>query len=75
MMPASFKMSEVISIIRKNLKIGRDQGLFLLAQGKHVMKANASLVTMYDKYKDQDGFLYIVYAEENIYGWWLYNNR
>ena len=68
MMPASFKMSEVMSIIRKNLKVGKDQGIFLLAEGKHMLKANASLVTMFEKYKDEDGFLYVMYAEENIYG-------
>eukprot|EP00350_Pseudokeronopsis_sp_OXSARD2_P012279 CAMPEP_0170568034 /NCGR_PEP_ID=MMETSP0211-20121228/80875_1 /TAXON_ID=311385 /ORGANISM="Pseudokeronopsis sp., Strain OXSARD2" /LENGTH=34 /DNA_ID= /DNA_START= /DNA_END= /DNA_ORIENTATION= len=32
------------------------------------MKSNASLVSMYDKYHDEDGFLYILFAEENIYG-------
>ena len=32
------------------------------------MKQSASLPEMYDKYKDEDGFLYIVYAEENVYG-------
>lgn len=68
MMPSSFKISEVISIIRKNLKIGKDQGIFLLARGKHILKANSSLISMYDNYKDEDGFLYILYAEENIYG-------
>lgn len=68
MMPQSFKVNEVMSIIRKHLDMGRDQGLFLLAQGKHIMKSSASLDTLYEKYKDEDGFLYILYAEENIYG-------
>ena len=68
MMPASFKMSEVMSVVRKHLEMGRDQGLFLLAQGKHMMKPSSTLLSMYDKYKDEDGFLYVLYAEENVYG-------
>ena len=34
-----------------------------------MVKPNAPLEEIYNKYKDQDGFLYLVYAEENIYGW------
>ena len=43
-------------------------GIFLLAEGKFMMKQSASLKEMYDKYKDEDGFLYLIYAEENVYG-------
>ena len=61
-------MSEVQTIIRKNLNIGREQGLVIFAQGKHMMKTNATLQQMFDQYQDEDGFLYLLYAEENIYG-------
>ena len=44
--------------------------MVMLAAGKHLMKHDAMLSDIYEKYKDQeDGFLYIVYAQEQIYGW------
>ena len=34
-----------------------------------MVKPSAKLEEVYQKYADNDGFLYLVYAEENIYGW------
>lgn len=67
-MPATFRVGEVTTIIRKKLHMGREQGLFLLADGKHIMKQNASLMEIFEKHQDEDGFLYIVYAHEKVYG-------
>ena len=68
-MPRSFTIGEVLSIIRSKLNLRREQGLVLVVCGKYMLKANAILSDIYDIYKDQDGFLYLIYAEENIYGW------
>ncbi len=67
-MPATYKVGEVIKIIRKKLNLERDQGLFLLANGRYIMKQNSALLEMHDRFKDEDGFLYLIYAEENVYG-------
>ncbi len=61
-MPVGFQVGEVITIIRKKLNLSRDQGIFLLANGKHLMKPSQPLVEAYEKYCDEDGFLYVVYA-------------
>lgn len=71
-MPSTFKVSEVMAIVRKKLQLNRDEhlGMILLADGKHLMKSDASLSDIYQKYHDKDdGFLYIVYALEQVYGW------
>ncbi|MFN9907844.1 MAG: hypothetical protein ACK56F_17230 [bacterium] len=47
----------------------QQQGIILLADGKHLMKHDELLTNIYEKYRDkQDGFLYIVFAEEQVYG-------
>ena len=62
-------MSEVQMIIRKKLKIEKDQSLFLLVNnGKDIVKANEDLETVYSKYRDTDGFLYVFYTEEKVFG-------
>ena len=40
----------------------------LLAQGKFVPKQSDKLWNVYDAYRDADGFLYLNYTEENIFG-------
>ena len=40
-----------------------------MAAGKYVLKQGNIIDDVYQKHKDDDGFLYLVYAEENIYGW------
>lgn len=75
-MPNTFKVSEVLTIIKKKLHIARDQqqGIVLLADGKYLMKHDSPLSDIYQKYKDaDDGFLYIIYAEEQIYGWFWFD--
>ena len=69
LMPRTFMISEVQMIVRRKLNIKKEQGLFMMVNdGKEMIKANESLEGVYDKYKDQDGFLYILYTQENIYG-------
>ena len=40
----------------------------LFAQGKFIMKQNNLLVDMFERYKDADGFLYVIYTGENTLG-------
>ena len=40
-----------------------------MASGKYILKTSSMIGDVYEKFKDEDGFMYLVYAEENIYGW------
>ena len=75
-MPRDFTMAEVMNVIRGKITAasGEDEahnkstGLMLLAQGKFVPKQSDRLWNVYDAYRDTDGFLYLQYTEENIFG-------
>lgn len=71
LMPNTFKMSEVLTIIKKKLHLasGEPQGLILFAEGKHMLRMEDKIAEVFERYRDQeDGFLYIVYAAEQVYG-------
>ena len=68
MMPKAFSVGEVLAVLRQRLELNREEGLVLFTNEKYMMRPNNKLQDVYDKYKDEDGFLYLVYAEENIYG-------
>ena len=55
-------------MIRKKLKIEKEQALFFLINGKKSLSGDNSMQEIYNKYKNDDGFLYIAYAGEEIWG-------
>ena len=56
------------SLIRKRLNMDKEDALFFLVNGKKVLSGNETIQDIYDKYKDEDGFLYIAYASEEVWG-------
>lgn len=68
-MPASFQIAEVQAIIRRKLNMTKEKGLFLLVNtGRDIVRSNDLLETVFNKHRDDDGFLYVLYTEEEIYG-------
>ena len=55
-------------VIRNRLNIGKEEALFFLVNGKKVLTGNDEMSEIYSKYKEEDGFLYIAYAAEEIWG-------
>ncbi len=64
----NLKITQFIEILRKKLSLGKESALFLLVKGKIALVGNDTFESIYDKYKDDDGFLYIYYASEKIWG-------
>lgn len=70
----NYKFSTVSTILGKKIqKISGDKSdatlsVFMFTGGKHLISAEASIVEVYGKYKDEDGFLYITYDQYAAYG-------
>ena len=65
---ASLSLPQFIALIKKKLNIDEKDALFLAANGKRTLPINETLGNIYQKYKDKDGFLYIAYAAEQVWG-------
>ena len=63
-----FNLTQFTSIIRKKLNMDQKDALFFLANGKTSLTGNDTMLEIYKKYKDEDGFLYIAYASEEVWG-------
>ena len=61
-------VSSFNEIIRKKLNLDAKEGIFLLVKGKNVITGNQTMQEIYEHYKDEDGFLYITYASESVWG-------
>ena len=64
----SLSLPQFTASIRKKLELDDKEALFLLANGKITLSQNDTINAIYKKYKDKDGFLYIAYAAEEIWG-------
>ena len=58
---------QFIYMIRKNLELPAEKAIFLIVNGI-LPSNNISLSELYSLHKSNDGFLYITYSSENVFG-------
>jgi len=60
-------INQFIYIIRKRLKLKPNEAIFVTINNK-ICPSNESLSEIYEKNKNIDGYLYIIYSSENTFG-------
>jgi GABA(A) receptor-associated protein len=54
-------------IIRRSLSLPAEKAVFMMING--IIPSNTDIMyELYEKHKDSDGFLYITYTSENVFG-------
>ena len=61
-------MGQFLIIIRKKIDLDPSQALFLLVDNKYIPISSETCGSIYQKYADKDGFLYITYSAEQTFG-------
>jgi len=67
LVPEDLIMSNFLYVIRKRLKLDAHKSLYIAINNK-IPPLSRSVSTIYDKSRDEDGFLYIKYCEETTFG-------
>lgn len=67
LVPGDLTLSQFIFIIRKRLALESDQALFVFIKGT-LPTTGVLMRELYSQYKDADGFLYMDYCGENVFG-------
>ena len=69
LVPNDLTVAQFMFMIRRRIEMDKEKALFLLVNGKKVISGDTNLNDIYERYKDKDdGFLYIVYTNELIWG-------
>ena len=71
LVPTDLTVAQFSTVIRKRIKLDESQAMFLFikSENKDILPVqSSSMGIIYDQYKNEDGFLYITYAGENVFG-------
>lgn len=67
LVPKDLTIGQFLYVIRARLRLGPEKALFLFA-GDTIAPSSAFISQIYNNYAHIDGFLYITYAFENVFG-------
>jgi len=67
LVPKELTVGQLLYVVRKRIHLTPEQAIFLYINHSLPPSA-ASLESLYNLYKDDDGFLYIKYTGENTFG-------
>jgi len=67
LVPYDLTMSQFIYVIKSRMRFPPEQAIFLFVNNQ-IISGSSIIGHIYDYRKDPDGFLYIQYAKENVFG-------
>lgn len=67
LVPINLTMGQFIYVIRSRMKLRAEKAIFIFV-GNTIPSSTSDLQTLYSRYKDKDGFLYMYYSGENTFG-------
>jgi GABA(A) receptor-associated protein len=69
LVPYNLTIGQFIFVIRKRIRLPASSALFLfIGEEAILLPISSEMEDVYHRYKNKDGFLYILYSRENVFG-------
>ncbi|XP_023940226.1 uncharacterized protein LOC112047357 [Bicyclus anynana] len=69
LVPEDITMSQFLVIIRNRIRIKSNQALYLIINNRSMLSMSLTMAQAYELFGDEDGFLYITYASQEVFGY------
>jgi GABA(A) receptor-associated protein len=66
--PKTYSYTQFLSCLRAKLKLTQFTALFVFVNGSKLISGDELVASIYQKEKDEDGFLYLMYCEHETLG-------
>ena len=66
--PHDLTLGQFMYVVRKRIELDESQALFFFINETVMVNTSQNMISIYSSYKDEDGFLYISYCGENVFG-------
>ncbi|XP_012499824.1 PREDICTED: microtubule-associated proteins 1A/1B light chain 3C [Propithecus coquereli] len=68
LVPQELTMTQFLSIIRSRMVLRATEAFYLLVNNKSLVSMSMTMAEIYRDYKDEDGFVYMTYASQEMFG-------
>ncbi|KAJ1155304.1 hypothetical protein NDU88_008035 [Pleurodeles waltl] len=68
LVPEELTMTKFITIIRCRMALSATQAFYLMVNNKTLTSMSLTMSEVYRDHKDEDGFLYMTYASQEMFG-------
>ncbi|PSN34210.1 Microtubule-associated proteins 1A/1B light chain 3C [Blattella germanica] len=68
LVPQEITMSQFVTIIRNRMQLGSTQAFYLLVNNRSMVSLSKTLAEVYSEHQDDDGFLHVTYASQEVFG-------
>ena len=68
LVPQDITIGQFMAIIRKRIHLKESEAFYIFVQNTVLPSNSTTVAQIYESYKNSDGFLYMTYCGENVFG-------
>ncbi|XP_051901263.1 microtubule-associated proteins 1A/1B light chain 3C-like [Pristis pectinata] len=68
LVPLELSMCQFTIIIRNRMALSSRQAFYLMVNNQNVVSTSLTMAEIYAEFKEEDGFLYVTYASQEMFG-------
>ncbi|CAI9614833.1 unnamed protein product [Staurois parvus] len=68
LVPKDISMSHFLNILRNRMNLSATQAFYILVNEKTLATMSLSMAELYNANQDEDGFMYMTYASQEMFG-------
>lgn len=68
LVPKDMSVGQFMAILRNRMPLGHAHAFYFLLDGRTLPTVSMSMAEVYMAHRDEDGFLYLTYASQEVFG-------